>query len=209
MSALSPEKSKVLCTKFLSARPTSCSSTFICQSSPLDPDSAVAIDGKREARSFRNEVDGFVPLSRDRSAVLRRAIELHRNDLIKDKTMLKLQSRTPSLLHDCTSLPRGFCLTAESGFSPTAKSGFPVAEAGTRNSKRPRSSFFKRLPRRGILPRRPALAALQSFLQSVHFRAERAPIAFAQRLNGLAVVSEGLCVGARRRQFLCARSRSG
>jgi len=30
----------------------------------LNPDSAVAIDGKRDARSFRNEVDGFVPLSR-------------------------------------------------------------------------------------------------------------------------------------------------
>jgi hypothetical protein len=51
----------------------------------LIPDSAVAIDGKREARSFRNEVDGFVPLSRHRSAVLRRAVELHRNDLTKSQ----------------------------------------------------------------------------------------------------------------------------
>ena len=82
---------------------------------PFNPDSAVAIDGKREARSFRNEVDGFVPLSRDRSAVLRRAAELHRNDLTKAKMMLKLQSRTSSLLQDCTSLHRGFRLTAESG----------------------------------------------------------------------------------------------
>ena len=79
------------------------------------PDSAVAIDGKREARSFRNEVDGFVPLSRDRSAVLRRAAELHRNDLMKAKMILNLQSRTSSLLQDCTSLPSGFPLTAESG----------------------------------------------------------------------------------------------
>jgi len=38
----------------------------------LNPDSAVAIHGKREAQSFRNEVDGSVPLSRCRSAVLRR-----------------------------------------------------------------------------------------------------------------------------------------
>jgi hypothetical protein len=29
----------------------------------MNPDSAVAIDRKREARSFRSEVDGFVPLS--------------------------------------------------------------------------------------------------------------------------------------------------
>ena len=36
------------------------------------PDSAGAIDRKREAQSFRSEVDGFVPLTRHRSAVLQR-----------------------------------------------------------------------------------------------------------------------------------------
>jgi len=40
----------------------------------MNPDSAVAIAGKREAQSFRNEVDGFVPLSRHRLAVLQRAL---------------------------------------------------------------------------------------------------------------------------------------
>ena len=30
----------------------------------LTPDSAVAIDKKREAQPFRSEVDGFLPLSR-------------------------------------------------------------------------------------------------------------------------------------------------
>ena len=30
----------------------------------INPDSAVAIHGKREAQSFRSEVDGFVPLTR-------------------------------------------------------------------------------------------------------------------------------------------------
>jgi len=66
--------------------------------SRLNPDSAVAIDGKREARSLRSEVDGFVPLSKHRSSVLRRDVEFHRNDLTKAKMMLRLQSRTPSLL---------------------------------------------------------------------------------------------------------------
>ena len=37
----------------------------------FNPDSAVAIDRKREAQSFRSEVDGLLPLSRHRSAVLR------------------------------------------------------------------------------------------------------------------------------------------
>jgi len=83
----------------------------------FNPDSAFAIHEKREAQSFRTEVDGFVPLSRDRSAVLRRVAELHRNDLMKAKMMLKLQSLTPSLLQDCTSLPSEFRLTAESGFN--------------------------------------------------------------------------------------------
>jgi hypothetical protein len=36
----------------------------------LSPDSAVAIDRKRKAKPFRSKVDGFLPLSRHRSAVL-------------------------------------------------------------------------------------------------------------------------------------------
>ena len=44
----------------------------------LIPDSAVAIDKKREAQPFRSEVDGFLPLSRHRSAVLRGDVEPHR-----------------------------------------------------------------------------------------------------------------------------------
>jgi hypothetical protein len=73
--------------------------------SDLNPDSAVAIDRKREPQSFRSEVDGFVPLSRYRSAVMRGDVELDRNDLRERNTTLKLQSRTPSLLQDRTSLP--------------------------------------------------------------------------------------------------------
>jgi hypothetical protein len=64
----------------------------------MNPDSAVGIDRKREAQPFRSKVDGFVPLSRHRSAVLRADVELDRNDLRERKTALKLQSRTPSLL---------------------------------------------------------------------------------------------------------------
>jgi hypothetical protein len=41
----------------------------------MNPDSAVVIDRKREAQSFRSEVDAFLPLSRHRSAVLRRDVQ--------------------------------------------------------------------------------------------------------------------------------------
>jgi hypothetical protein len=72
----------------------------------MNPDSAVAIDRKREAQSFRSEVDGFLPLSRHRSAVLRGGgFKPHRNDVRERKMTLKFNSRTPSLLQDCTSLP--------------------------------------------------------------------------------------------------------
>jgi hypothetical protein len=71
----------------------------------LSPDAAVAIDRKREAQPFRSKGDGFVPLSRHRSAVLRADGELDRNDLREPKKTLQLQSRTPSLLQDRTSLP--------------------------------------------------------------------------------------------------------
>jgi hypothetical protein len=37
--------------------------------------------------------------------VLRAGVEVDRNDLREPKKTLKLQSRTPSLLQDCASLP--------------------------------------------------------------------------------------------------------
>jgi hypothetical protein len=81
----------------------------------MNPDSEVAIDRKREAQSFRSEVDGFLPLSRHRSALLRGGwFKPHRNDVRERKTTLKLHSRTPSLLQDSTSLP-AFSSTAEFG----------------------------------------------------------------------------------------------
>jgi hypothetical protein len=60
---------------------------------------------RREAQPFRNEVDGFLPRSRHRSAVLRGQVKPHSNDVRERKTTLKFHSRTPSLLQDCTSLP--------------------------------------------------------------------------------------------------------
>jgi hypothetical protein len=47
----------------------------------LNPDSAVAIDRKREAQPFRSEVDRFLPLSKHRSAVLRGDIKPYSNDV--------------------------------------------------------------------------------------------------------------------------------
>jgi hypothetical protein len=84
-----------------------------------NPDFAVAIDRKREAQPFRGEVDGFLPLSRHRSAVLGGDAKPHGNDVRERKMTLKLHSRTPSLLQDCTSLP-AFGLTAESGSNEKA-----------------------------------------------------------------------------------------
>src|SRR4030095_9723419 len=60
---------------------------------------------RREAQPFRSEVDGFLPLSRHRSAVLRGKVKPHSNDVRERKMTLKFHSRTPSLLQDCTSLP--------------------------------------------------------------------------------------------------------
>ena len=63
------------------------------------------VDGKREAEPFRSEVDGFLPLSRHQSAVLREGVKPHSNDVRERKMTLKLHSRTPSLFQDSTSLP--------------------------------------------------------------------------------------------------------
>ena len=60
---------------------------------------------RREAQPFRSEVDGFLPLSRHRSAVLRGEVKPHSNEVLERKMTLKFPSRTPSLLQDCTSLP--------------------------------------------------------------------------------------------------------
>jgi hypothetical protein len=71
----------------------------------MNPDCEFVIDRKREAQSFRSEVDGFLPLSRYRSGVLPGDVEPHRNDVRERKMTLKLHSRTPSPLQDSTSLP--------------------------------------------------------------------------------------------------------
>ena len=94
----------------------------------INPDSAVAIDKKREAQPFRSEVDGFLPLSRHRSAVLRRDVEPHSNDVRKRKMTLKLHSRTPSLLQDSTSLPA----TAESGINAAQQHSWLALTTGWR-----------------------------------------------------------------------------
>jgi hypothetical protein len=44
-------------------------------------------------------------------------LELHRDGVVERKIILKLRSRTPSLLQDCASLPPLLGFTAESGFN--------------------------------------------------------------------------------------------
>jgi hypothetical protein len=92
---------------FLASVPTSITRGGVLtnRSSKLNPDSAAVIDRKREAQPFRSEVDGFLPLGRHRSAVLRGNVKPHRNDVRERKMPLKLHRRTPSLLQDSTSLP--------------------------------------------------------------------------------------------------------
>src|SRR4029434_7805396 len=60
---------------------------------------------RSEAQPFRSEFDGFLPLSRHRSAVLRGEVTPHSNDVRERKITLKFHSQTPSLLQDCTSRP--------------------------------------------------------------------------------------------------------
>ena len=47
----------------------------------LNPDSAVAIDRKREAQPFRSQVDGFLPLTRHRLTVPGEDTKRHRYDV--------------------------------------------------------------------------------------------------------------------------------
>ena len=69
----------------------------------MNPDSAAALGRTREAQPFRSEVEGFLPLSRYCSAVLRWEVKPRHNEMRKRKMTLKFHSRTPSLLQDSTS----------------------------------------------------------------------------------------------------------
>jgi len=69
------------------------------------------------ARPFRNEVDGFVSLSRYRSAVLRREVELHRNDLTKVQNDFEISESDAFAAPGLHLVSRGFGLTAESGIN--------------------------------------------------------------------------------------------
>jgi hypothetical protein len=60
---------------------------------------------KREAQPFRSKIDGLLPLSKHRAAVLRRNVKARNNEVRKRKMTLKFYSRTPSLLQGFTSLP--------------------------------------------------------------------------------------------------------
>jgi len=48
-------------------------------------------------------------------------LKSHRDSMVERKIILKLPSRTPSLLQDCASLPAVPGLTAESGFNLPSK----------------------------------------------------------------------------------------
>jgi hypothetical protein len=69
----------------------------------MNPNSAVALSRKREAEPFRSKVDGFLPLSKYRSAVLD-GVKARDSEVRKREMTLKFHSRTPSLLQGSTSL---------------------------------------------------------------------------------------------------------
>jgi hypothetical protein len=82
------------------------SRSFFLQRASLNRDSAVAIDSKREALSFRSEVDGFLPLGE----IAQRCFEGEVLNLIatyvrERKNHFETSRRTSSLLQDSTSLP--------------------------------------------------------------------------------------------------------
>jgi hypothetical protein len=70
----------------------------------IEPGFRSVVERRREAQSFRSEVDGVLPLRRHRSAVLGGDDKPHRNDVRERKMTLQLHNRTPSLLQDSTSL---------------------------------------------------------------------------------------------------------
>jgi hypothetical protein len=72
---------------------------------PVEPGSAVALSRKREAEPFRSKVDGFLPLSRHRAAVLRRNVKARDSEVRKREMTVRFHGRTPLLLQCSTSLP--------------------------------------------------------------------------------------------------------
>jgi hypothetical protein len=78
----------------------------------LDP--SVPADAMSEEQTFRNEVNGSLPLSGDRSSVVQmnRRLTMVKCDVAK--RTLKLYSWVPSLLQVCSSLNDWVDLTAES-----------------------------------------------------------------------------------------------
>ena len=82
----------------------------------FNPDSAVAIDKKREAQSFCSKVDRFVPLRRHRSAVLGGDVKLHRNGLGEGQNDFDTSESDAFAAPGLHLVSGKFGLTAESGF---------------------------------------------------------------------------------------------
>src|SRR5262249_7717856 len=100
-------------------------------------DSAVAIDRKREAQPFRSKVDGFLALSRHRSAVAGGDFKLHRNNVREHKLLCNF---TVGRLR-CSRIPPHsryfFGLTAESRFNKLLLPRIHHGEERDRNEKGP------------------------------------------------------------------------
>jgi len=69
----------------------------------LNPDSAVAVDRKREAEPFHSKVDGLLPLSSYRSALVWWQVHLDSNEVPERKNDFEIAKS------DAFAIP-GFCL---------------------------------------------------------------------------------------------------
>src|SRR5262245_24373448 len=83
------------------------------------PNSAVAIDRKGEAQPFRSKVDGFLPLSRHRSAVLGEDTKPHANDVRERKNDFEISQSESFAASGFRLASDIFGLTAESGIMLT------------------------------------------------------------------------------------------
>jgi len=68
-------------------------------------------------QSFRSKVDGFVSLSKQRSTVLRRDVELHQTDSSKTQNDVETSESDAFAAPGLHLAPAGFGLTAESGLN--------------------------------------------------------------------------------------------
>jgi hypothetical protein len=96
----------------------------------MNADSAVPAGAMSEEQTFRNEVNGSLPLTDIDHRRLKMKIRLTMVKWEIAKRTLKLYSWVPSILQVCSSLNRPEGLTAESGMKKTLRKKSRTSMAG-------------------------------------------------------------------------------